>query len=161
MNEPATESAVQTTPPIISAATMPLVPFSPTATMTTEARMSVISVMPLTGLEPTMAMALAATVVKRKAMTVTSTMPTRAKSKLPSITPNQKNRNVRMMVTMLPMAITLKEISRLVRSCSLSTALPPFISCAASPTALLMMPQDLIMPMMPAMAMPPIPIDLP
>lgn len=37
--------------------------------------------------------------------------------------------------------------------------LPP-ISLAASPTALLMMPQDLIMPMMPAMAIPPIPMLL-
>ena len=71
-------NAVQTTPPIISAATMPPGPLRPTATMTTLARMSVISVIPDTGLLPTMAMALAATVVKRKAMTATSRMATTA-----------------------------------------------------------------------------------
>ena len=88
MKAPAIERAVHTTPPMMRAATMPAVPLRPTATITTEARMSVISVMPDTGLLPTMAMALAATVVKRKAMTVTSRMPMTAKSRLPFITPN-------------------------------------------------------------------------
>ena len=161
MKAPATASAVHTTPPMIRAATMPLVPFRPMPTMTTEARMSVISVMPDTGFEPTMAMALAATVVKRKAMTVTSTMATRAKNTLPSITPNQKNRNVTRMVSNEAMAMNLNDRSRSVRFWATAVSLPPFISCAASPTALLMMPHDLMMPMMPAMAMPPIPIDLP
>ena len=87
MNEPAIDSAVQTTPPIRSAASIPALPFSPTATMTTEARISVMSVMPDTGLLPTMAIALAATVVKRKAMTATSRMPTTAWRRLKSITP--------------------------------------------------------------------------
>ena len=72
------ESAVHTTPPISSAATMPAVPRRPTATIITEVRMSVISVMPDTGLLPTMAMALAATVVNRKAIRATSRMPTTA-----------------------------------------------------------------------------------
>ena len=112
MKPPAIDNAVHTTPPMIRAATIPPVPFKPTATSTTEARISVISVMPDTGLEPTIAMALAATVVKRNAMTATSKMPTMAKSRLPSITPNQKKRNVAMRVTMLPMAIILKEMSR-------------------------------------------------
>ena len=84
---PAVESAVQTTPPIISAATMPAGPFRPTPTMMTEARMRVISVMPDTGLLPTIAMALAATVVKRKAMTATRITPVSVKSRLPSMTP--------------------------------------------------------------------------
>ena len=47
-------------------ASIPPEPFKPTATITTEARIKVISVIPLTGLLPTMAMALAATVVNRK-----------------------------------------------------------------------------------------------
>ena len=158
MNEPATESAVQTTPPIIRAASIPPGPRKPTATITTEAKMSVIRVIPDTGLEPTMAMALAATVVKRKAMAATSRMAMTAKSRLPSITPNQKKRKVMRMVTSDPMAIILKEMSRWVRFTFSSTSLLPFSSLAASPTALLMMPQLLMMPMIPAMAIPPIPI---
>ena len=140
---------------------MPPVPFMPTATITTEARMSVISVMPETGLVPTIAMAFAATVVNRKAMTATNSMPTTAKRRLPSITPNQKKRNVTMMVTTEPTAINLKEMSRWVRNSSLSALGVPFISLAASETALFMMPHDLIMPMMPAMAIPPMPMLLP
>ena len=108
-----------------------------------------------------MAMALAATVVKRKAIRLTSTMATRAKSRLPSITPNQKNRNTKIMVTIEAMAINLNERSRSVRTWLAVFALPPFISFEASDTALLMMPHDLIMPMIPAMAMAPMPIDLP
>ena len=71
MKPPAIDRAVQTTPPITSAAVMPVVPLRPTLTNTSDARISVISVMPETGLVPTMAMALAATVVKRNAMTKT------------------------------------------------------------------------------------------
>ena len=55
--------------------------------MTTEARISVISVMPDTGLEPTMAMALAATVVNKKAMIATRRMATTAWRRLKFITP--------------------------------------------------------------------------
>ena len=47
---------------------MPEGPFSPTATITTEARISVINVIPDTGLVPTMAIALAANGVKKKGM---------------------------------------------------------------------------------------------
>ena len=140
------------------AASIPAEPFSPTATITTEAKMSVIRVMPDTGLLPTMAMALAATVVKRKAITATSSMAMTACSRLPSITPNQKKRKVTMMVTIEPTAIILKEMSRCVRFTSSSTPLLPFSSLAAKPTAPLMMPQLLMMPMMPAMAMPPMPM---
>ena len=78
MNPPAIESAVHTTPPITSAATIPAVPFSPTATRMTDARMRVISVMPDTGFVPTIAIAFAATVVNRKAITATTTKATTA-----------------------------------------------------------------------------------
>ena len=71
MNEPPTESAVQTTPPMSIAATIPALPLRPTATRTSEVMMRVMMVMPLTGLEPTIAMALAATVVKRNEITAT------------------------------------------------------------------------------------------
>ena len=161
MKEPATESAVHTTPPMMSAASMPPGPFSPTATITTEARMSVISVMPLTGFEPTMAMALAATVVKRKAMTATSRMPTTAKSRL-SITPSQKKMNVTTSVTAVPMAMILNA-----RSLSVRFSSPSLAFCSAAGAgfrrimAPLMMGQLLMIPITPAIAMPPIPIDLP
>ena len=77
MNPPAIDRAVHTTPPITKAATIPVAPFKPTATITTEARINVIKVMPDTGLVPTMAMALAATVVNRKAMPATNRMATK------------------------------------------------------------------------------------
>ena len=67
------ESAVQTTPPIIKAATIPAVPDKPDQTKTREVMIRVISVIPETGLVPTIAIAFAATVVKRKA--ITSTIP--------------------------------------------------------------------------------------
>ena len=86
MKPPAMDSAVQTTPPITSAATIPPGPFRPTATITTDARISVISVMPDTGLVPTMAMALAATVVKRNEMPATSRIATTVCIRLPCIT---------------------------------------------------------------------------
>ena len=109
-----------------------------------------------------MAMALAATVVKRKAMTATSVIATSAWKTLPSITPNQKKRNVMISVTIEAMAMNLNDRSFSVRFAFAETSLlPPFISCAASPTALLMMPHDLMIPMIPAIAMPPMPIDLP
>ena len=123
--------------------------------------MSVISVIPDTGLEPTIAMALAATVVNKKAITVTNSMPTTAKSRFPSITPNQKNKKVMRIVIAEPMAITLKEMSRCVRLTVFCVSSLPFISPAASDTAPLMMPHDLMIPMIPAMAMPPIPMLLP
>ena len=78
MKPPAIDNAVHTTPPITNAATIPSVPFSPTATITTEARISVINVIPDTGFVPTMAIALAATVVNKNAMTATTMIPTTA-----------------------------------------------------------------------------------
>ena len=127
--------------------------------MMTEARMSVINVMPDTGFVPTMAIALAATVVNRKAMTATTRMPTTAYSRLKSTTPTKKNTNVAAKAIITPMEMIFIEMSRCVRFTSAFTLLPlPFSSFEASPTALLMMPHDFTMPMMPAMAMPPMPM---
>ena len=86
MNPPAIESAVQTTPPITRAATIPVAPLRPTATIITDARISVISVIPDTGFVPTMAMAFAATVVKRNDITATSRIATTVCRMLPCIT---------------------------------------------------------------------------
>ena len=72
INPPAIDSAVHTTPPITNAATIPVAPFSPTATMITDARIRVISVIPETGFVPTIAIAFAATVVNRNAIPATS-----------------------------------------------------------------------------------------
>ena len=80
------DNAVQTTPPITSEATIPVAPFSPTATMMTEARIKVINVIPDTGFVPTMAMALAATVVNKKEIPATSRMATTVCRMLPCIT---------------------------------------------------------------------------
>ena len=144
---------------MMSAATMPPVPFSPTATITTLASINVISVMPETGFEPTMAIAFAATVVNRNAMTAVRMIATSANSRLPSITPNQKNRNVSTRV--MPAAIAIKRNGKSA-SATAPDAFPsapvPFV---ASPTALLMTPHDLMMPIMPAIAIAPIPILLP
>ena len=161
MNPPAIESAVQTTPPMISAAVMPVVPLSPTLTNTSDERISVISVMPDTGFVPTMAMALAATVVKRNAMTKTIRMAVTDCTQ-PSSSPKWKN-----MKTEMSVAIRIVRIRFIVRSrCVRSTAagavlLPPPSSDTASPTAWRMIFDCLTMPMMPAMAMPPMPSGLP
>ena len=69
-----------------SAATIPDGPFSPTATITTEARISVINVIPDTGFVPTIAIALAATVVNRKDMPATNRMATDVCTRFPCIT---------------------------------------------------------------------------
>ena len=159
MKLPAIDNAVHTTPPMIKAASMPEGPFRPTATMTTEARISVMSVMPDTGLLPTMAIALAATVVNRKAMIVTRHMPTMANRMLPSMTPSQKNKNVMSNVTSEPIAIILNGMSRWVRFMFTTPLFLPFSSLEAKPTALLMIPQLFIIPITPAMAMPPMPME--
>ena len=89
-------------------------------------------------------------------MTAVRMMATAAKSTLPSMTPNQKNRKVTMMVTMAAMAMKRKGRSSW-------PAVSPLASVAfvARPTALLMTPHDLMMPMMPAIAIAPMPMDLP
>ena len=138
---------------------MPVAPFSPTATITTEASISVISVIPDTGLVPTMAIALAATVVNRNAMPATSRMATMLCNTFPCITSKKKNSKISRMVKMDPKAIIFMERSFCVRMTFASTFLPP-ISLAASPTALFIMPHERTIPITPAMAIPPIPILL-
>ena len=157
MKPPAIESAVHTTPPIMSAATIPDEPLRPTATITTDARISVISVIPETGLEPTMAMAFAATVVKRNDITATSNTATRLCIQLPSITSNTKNASTMSNVNTEPKITTFIERSFSVRFTATVSFLPPN-SREASPTALFIIPHDLNIPMIPAIAIPPIPI---
>ena len=145
---------------MISAAVMPAVPLRPTATMISEARMSVMRVIPLTGFEPTIAMAFAATVVNRNAMMPTMRRPTTACQML-STTPNAKKRNTARRATAIPMTIIFIEMSLWVLITSASA--PSFFllnSFAASPTADLITPNDFTMPTIPAVAIPPIPICL-
>ena len=135
MKPPAVERAVQTTPPITSAATIPAVPLSPTATMMNEAMMSVMSVMPETGLEPTIAIAFAATVVKRKAIIITIASPTIACVRLWT-TPNWKNTKTRTVRARIPKTMIFIEISFCVRSISAFLPLPlPPSSLTARPKA--------------------------
>ena len=158
ISAPATESAVQTTPPITRAATMPPLPFNPQAASTIAVMISVMMVMPLTGLVPTMAIALAATVVKRKAITATISSPTRACQTVFTTPPKAKNAKTASSATEMPNTTVRIERSSSVRS-GLACA-PPLRenSLTAMPTADLITLDDLMMPMMPAVAMPPIPI---
>ena len=121
-----------------------------------EAMMRVISVMPETGLEPTMAIALAATVVKRNAITVTTAHATRACQKV-LITPSQKKASTTIRARTMKNTTFFIERSVCQRT-SLALAAPPLNSRPARPTALQMMGHDFTMPMMPAIAMPPMPI---
>ena len=160
INAPATESAVHTTPPIIRAAVIPAVPFSPTATITIEARMRVMRVIPLTGLDPTIAIAFAATVVNRNAITPTMSTPTTACQML-STTPNAKKPNTTARVTAIPITTIFIDMSLWVLITSASA--PSFFllnSLAASPRADFITPKDFTMPTIPAVAMPPMPICL-
>ena len=160
MNAPATESAVQTTPPIIKAAVIPAVPLRPTATIMIEARISVMRVIPLTGFEPTIAIALAATVVKRNAIIPTMSTPTTACQML-STTPIAKKPNTTARVITIP--ITTIFIDRSLWVLITSASAPLFFllnSLAARPSADFMTPNDFTIPMIPAVAMPPMPICL-
>ena len=115
--------------------------------------------MPLTGFEPTMAMALAATVVKRKEMTATIRSPTRACQTLLTTPPKAKKAKMQMSAMTMPQTMVFIGRSSSVRSI-LPSAVPGFLrnSLTASEAALLMTPKDLMMPMTPAVAMPPMPI---
>ena len=150
------ESAVHTTPPITIDAMMPFVPLKPTATNTVLATMSVISVMPDTGLLPTMAIALAATVVNKNAITTTTKNATMAWSKLP-ITPIQKNTKVTTNAAANENTNSFMEMSFWVRTGFSSLPLP-LNDLPAKPTALLITPHDLMMPITPLMAIPPMPM---
>ena len=160
MKEPATESAVQTTPPMISAAAIPALPLSPTAISTTDAMISVISVIPLTGLEPTMAMAFAATVVNRKAITPTITRPTSACQTFSTTPPKAKNAKMAIRAMAIPNTMFFMGMSSSVRATFSAPFLSPLNSLTASPRADFITPKDFIMPMIPAVAIPPMPIGL-
>ena len=135
---------------------MPWVPLSPIPTKIAEAMIRVIRVIPDTGLLPTIAIALAATVVKRKAITVTTSHATTACQRV-WITPIQKNTNTT--ARAMAMKNTTFFIDRSVcQRISLTLSFFPLNSLPAKPTALQMMGQDLMMPITPAMAMPPMPI---
>ncbi len=158
MNAPATERAVQTTPPMTIAATIPAVPFSPQATRMRLARIRVMMVIPLTGLEPTIAIAFAATVVNRNAITATISTPTSASHRL-STTPQAKKMNTAISAATMPITTIFIEMSLCVLRTSSSA--PPFFfrnSPTASPRADFMTPNDLMIPMIPAVAMPPMPM---
>ena len=160
MKAPATESAVHTTPPIIRAAVIPAVPFNPTATIISEARISVMRVIPLTGFDPTIAMAFAATVVNRNAMIPTMSTPTTACQML-STTPSAKNPNTTRRVITMPITTIFMEISFCVLMTSASASLFFLLnSLAASPSADFITPNDFTMPTIPAVAMPPMPMCL-
>ena len=136
---------------------MPWVPFNPIATKMVLATMRVIKVMPDTGLLPTIAIALAATVVNRKAITTTTKNATMACVRFP-ITPIQKNTKVTISAAVSANTRSFIEMSFCVRTGFSSS---PFLlnDLPAKPTALLITPHDLIMPITPLMAIPPIPIE--
>ena len=158
MKEPATERAVHTTPPMISAATIPELPLRPAAMSTTDAMMRVMRVMPLTGLEPTIAMALAATVVNRKLMTATMRSPTRACHTLLTTPPKAKKAKTSTRAITMPNTTFFMDMSSSVRRVEEDSAFPPLNSLTARPRADLMTPKLFTMPMIPAVAMPPIPM---
>ena len=115
--------------------------------------------MPLTGLEPTMAMALAATVVKRKLTTATITRPTRACQTLLTTPPKAKKAKMASRDSTTPKTTVFMGRSSSVRR-AVSSRVPGLRrnSFTARPAALLITPKLFTMPMMPAVAMPPMPI---
>ena len=162
MSPPAIESAVQTTPPIRSAASIPAFPESPAFTRKSDVRMSVIRVIPETGFVPTVAIARAATDVKRKEMTTTTRS---AMSDCVvmlgegSRTPNRKKAQATRATATIPPTMTFIGRSRSVRSAS------PEADFAAPKSALkenafAMTRQLRRIPRMPAAAMPPMPMCL-
>ena len=124
-----------------------------------EAMINVIKVIPLTGFDPTIAMALAATVVKRKEMIPTIRTPINACQMFSTTPPKAKNANTAKRVMIIPKTMIFMDISSSVLSILVSLW-PGFLenSPAARLTADLITPKDLMIPMMPAVAMPPIPM---
>ncbi len=137
-------------------ATMPEVPLRPMATKMADATMRVMSVMPDTGFDPTIAIALAATVVNRKAMIVTTIHATKACQKV-FITPAQKKIKTATRAIAMKNTICFIEMSVCHLTVFSEEALP-FSSREARPTASRIMPDDFMIPMIPAIAMPPIPM---
>ena len=124
-----------------------------------DAMIRVIRVMPLTGFEPTMAMALAATVVNRKEITATIRRPTRACQMLLTTPPKAKKAKIASRAMTMPQTMVFIGRSSSVRA-GFSSAVPGLRrnSLTARLAADLMTPKDLTMPMMPAVAMPPMPM---
>ena len=139
------------------AAIMPFVPLNPALTKTSEARINVIKVIPDTGFVPTIAIALAATVVNRKEIINTISMATMVWKRLPN-TPNWKKMKVVIKVASKPIRINFIERSCCVRSATSSLPFFPPNSFTARPKACLIIPDERIMPTIPAIAIPPIPI---
>ena len=158
MRPPAVESAVQTTPPMTIAATIPAFPLRPATTSTKAVIIKVIMVIPLTGLVPTMAIAFAATVVKRKDITVTIRSPSRACHILFTTPPKAKKQKTASRVKAMPQTRVFIGMSSWVRSAAAEDPPLRLNSLAARPTALLMTPALLMMPMTPAVAIPPMPM---
>ena len=119
-----------------------------------------MSVMPETGFDPTMAMALAATVVKRNEMTKTMRIAVTDCTQ-PSSSPKWKKTKTQTSVAMSSERMRFIVMSRCVRSVVSAPFLLPPSSETARPTAWRMMRDWRTMPMMPAMAMPPMPMGLP
>ena len=150
------DKAVQTIPPMMSALTIPCQPFNPTATRTTDERINVMRVIPETGFEPTIAMALAATVVNRNEIIRMVTNATTACNKV-IFTPISRKINT---------ATNVRKRKSITNDIFRSFwVLSTFISvCAFPPTpnaslkAPPITPEDLMMPIIPAMAMAPMPI---
>ena len=113
--------------------------------------------MPDTGLEPTMAIALAATVVKRKAIAVTTSHATRACQKV-LITPIQKNISTAVSASAMKKHDVFHRNIRLPAHGFAVRCIATKVRVRRRPTAPRMIDHDFTMPMMPAIAMPPIPI---
>ena len=139
---------------------MPALPLRPTATRMIAATIRVMRVIPLTGLVPTIAIALAATVVNRNEITATMTRPTRACQMFSTTPPRAKKAKTASRAMMMPKTTDFIGMSSWVRSTAVS--FPPFRlnSPTARITADLMTPNDLMMPIIPAVAIPPIPMCL-
>ena len=145
---------------MINAAVIPFSPSKPIETSTSDDKIKVISVIPDTGFVPTIAIALAATVVNKNAITKTIKSATMVWNQLPK-TPNWKNTTVETNTAIITERITFIEISRWVRSTAAPSLFLPPNSLTAKPTACLIMPDCLMIPIKPAIAIPPMPIGRP
>ena len=115
--------------------------------------------MPLTGLEPTIAMALAATVVKRKLTIATTSRPISACHTLFTTPPKAKKAKMHNKAMTTPKTMVFMGRSSSVRR-GFCACVPGrrLNSETASEAAPLITPKLFTMPMIPAVAIPPIPI---
>ncbi len=157
MKPPDIDNAVQTAPPIINAATIPASPFKPTETKMIEEMISVINVIPETGFVPTIAIAFAATVVNKNEMISTINKPIKAYVML-FTTPKRKKKKIKTAVITIPPTMTIIGKSFCVRNVSFALFTPPKISFAARENAEEIILEERMMPIIPAIAIPPIPM---